>query len=267
MKLKNIFVRFLVVLLAALLAFSGSQTVLAQSGGSQSLTGWFGVVWGDGRAGEQATVFTLTDDSGKTTTPLLDDSLAAAAGGILALNRQRVTIHSVQRSSPTLNAVSALQVDSIALEKPQTNMGIRAVPSLVSGSQPFVSIMCQFSDIASAPKDLAYFTGMYGSSYPGLDDYWRQASYNTVNIVGSGAAGWFTLPYPRSHYIVGGAADLRSLAADCTAAADPTVDFSPFLGVNMMFNSVLNWNYVPPAPPSAPTPATGGGRGRGGTLR
>jgi hypothetical protein len=31
---------------------------------------------------------------------------------------------------------------------------------------------------------------------------------------------------------------------------------------NMMFNSLLNWNYVPPAPPA--TPSSAGGRGRGG---
>ena len=33
---------------------------------------------------------------------------------------------------------------------------------------------------------------------------------------------------------------------------------------NMMFNAVMNWNYVPPPPPAAPVqPASGGGRGGG----
>ena len=35
---------------------------------------------------------------------------------------------------------------------------------------------------------------------------------------------------------------------------------------NMVFNSILNWNDVPAAPPLAPPPPAGaGGRGRGGS--
>jgi hypothetical protein len=86
---------------------------------------------------------------------------------------------------------------------------------------------------------------MYGNSAGRLDHYWRELSYDQINVVGSSAAGWFTLPKPRADYIPqGGSADLTALFSDCTAAADSVVDFSNggggYEGINMMFNDVLD---------------------------
>jgi M6 family metalloprotease-like protein len=100
--------------------------------------------------------------------------------------------------------------------------------------------MCKFSDQNAEPKPLAYFQDMFGSEYPGLDHYWRELSYNEINIVGSTAAGWFTLPNPRSYYIQSGALDFGRAAEDCTAVADPYVNFPSFLGINLMFNAELD---------------------------
>ena len=33
-----------------------------------------------------------------------------------------------------------------------------------------------------------------GTSYPGLDHYWRELSYNQMNVTGSEVVGWYTLP-------------------------------------------------------------------------
>jgi len=38
-------------------------------------------------------------------------------------------------------------------------------------NQPYVSILCKFSDVAVEPKNLAFFQGMYASTFPGLDHY------------------------------------------------------------------------------------------------
>jgi hypothetical protein len=114
--------------------------------------------------------------------------------------------------------------------------GAPAALAAVTGPQPWVSIMCKFADISSEPKNLTYFQNMYSSTYPGLDHYWREVSYNNVNVVGSAASGWYTLPHPRSHYWSGGSPDLTAMFNDCTAVAAGDVDISDYVGINLMFN-------------------------------
>ncbi len=70
----------------------------------------------------------------------------------------------------------------------------------VTGAQPWISILCKFSDVSTEPRNLSYFQGMYSSSYPGLDYYWREVSYDKANVAGSSAVAWVTMPHPVSHY-------------------------------------------------------------------
>ncbi len=49
-------------------------------------------------------------------------------------------------------------------------------------------------------------------------------------------------------------------------ASNPVYRWQNHGEFNMMFNAVLNWTYVPPAPPMTPPPATGGRGGRGGAA-
>ena len=82
---------------------------------------------------------------------------------------------------------------------------------------------------------------MYSSAYPGLDDYWREVSYDQINLMGSSAHGWYTLPRTRSYYVtLSTNAMLNQLAQDCTAAADADIDFTTVKGINMMFNDQLD---------------------------
>jgi M6 family metalloprotease-like protein len=117
----------------------------------------------------------------------------------------------------------------------------KLAPNDVSGSQPWVSILCKFSDVSAEPKPLSYFQNMYGSSWPGLDHYWRQLSYDAVNVAGSTAVAWVNLPHPVSYYYNSqtGSVNLDALANDCTGAADAAVYFPNFVGINMMFNSTF----------------------------
>ncbi len=122
-------------------------------------------------------------------------------------------------------------------------MGAQATPETtpVTGSQPFISIPCKFSNVAAEPKSLAYFQGMYSSARPGLDHYWRELSYNKINLTGSKAVGWYTLPHSVSYYL--GTSDFLYYAAkDCTTAADSDVDYTAYKGINLMFNADLDGN-------------------------
>lgn len=212
-------------------------------GQTWSKSGLFTIVWGDSREGADQMVYFLTDEGGQKTVLALDEKLAQPMGGVLALNGKRVTIQGIWaaplagQSMPTV-----MKVISISLAAPLSGAEIEegGVLGAVVGSKPWVTIMCKFSDFAVEPKNLAYFQGMYANSYPGLDHFWRELSYNTANVAGSNAYGWFVLPHTEAYYNptnTAGGADLNKLVADCTAAANPTVNFSGYVGINMMFNT------------------------------
>ncbi len=120
----------------------------------------------------------------------------------------------------------------------------------VFGAQPWVSILCKFNDVADEPENLAFFQGMYANQPAGLDHYWREVSYNNINVVGSLAIDWLDLPLSHTAYVPdpgsGTDADLSTLFEDCTGVADPVVNFATgangneFVGINMMFNESLD---------------------------
>jgi len=212
--------------------------------GAPSRTGRLTVLWGDGipGSGTSVTLITVTDDAGQTTPILLSDEQARPYGGILGLNHRRVVVTGSWRAVPALGG-QALQVESIELSAPAgpAAASISGEALAVSGPQPWINIACKFSDVATEPKPLSYFNGLVGGTKPGLDDYWREASYNTINIVGSGSVGWYTLPQTRSYYVgLGSSAMLDRLFEDCTGAADSSVFFPAYVGINLMFNSDLD---------------------------
>jgi hypothetical protein len=194
------------------------------------------VVWGDPAPGSNQPARLLglvTGAEGKTVRIELTPELLAAVGGLDQIDHRQVEV-TLRGSDSGLWAIR--QAEAI-------HPAGRADEALVSGSQPWISILCKFSDVADQPKDLSYFLGMYGNAMGGLDHYWRQVSYDQVDIVGSTAVDWLTLPHPRSHYIQpDGYPDFGALAQDCTAAADPLIDFSAggYVGINLMFNAVLD---------------------------
>ncbi len=210
----------------------------AEAGEIEKRIGWLSLVWGDphpesGLGAEQIAM--LTDDTGATVE-------LEVSGALLRWQGQRVEV-TVERfadgAPPRVRSLRALASESSA----STARG-----GGVSGSQPWVSILCKFSDIAAEPEDLAFFQGMYANAPGGLDDYWREVSYDVIDVVGSTAVDWVTLPNPQTFYVPtpgsGQTADLGALFTDCTAAADPFVDYSgggePFVGINMMFNGLLD---------------------------
>jgi M6 family metalloprotease-like protein len=215
-----------------------------------SLSGWFNIVWGDGPEGASQTVYTLTDDSGQITPLSLDETLSQSVGGVLWFDRKKVNVEGVWATSLSVQgaATGLLNVTSISLApSPETGALSGDVSPAVSGSQPWVTIMCKFNNVATEPRNLAYFTGMYANVKPGLDHYWRELSYDKFNVAGSNAFGWFTLPQPESYYNptdTTGGANKDALWTDCVNAADASVNFAPYVGINMMFNTDFDNGYA-----------------------
>lgn len=204
-----------------------------------SATGWLTVIWGDDATDthHSTTVFWLTDTDGHTTSLSVDEA-RLNPDLLSALNQQYVTVEGQINASQPALVVTAVRA---APRQPA-----RAAQLTLNGPQPWLSILCKFPDVAAEPQPRSFFQGMYSSSYPGLDHYWREVSYNNVNLTGSQAVGWYTLPHPRSYYVYDrnndGRAELDHSRAvnDCTAAADPEIDFPTYVGLNLMFNTELD---------------------------
>lgn len=208
-----------------------------------TLAGWFTILWGDPPPGSGrvvAPVYLLTDAAGGRHRLQLDEALAAPLGGVLRLNRQRVTVTVVR--APRAQAPEGeaeLRVLAIEREAGRSAAGLAQAEPI--GSRPWASLLCKFADIAAEPRSPAYFRGLLGTARPGVDHYWRESSYNSGNFAGSALpTRWYTLPRSRSAYLVGGLLDFGRLTDDCLAASDAEVHFPDYAGINLMFNAELD---------------------------
>jgi len=207
------------------------------------LQGNLELVWGDSAPdaashGDRLIGNLVLDDGRRIALDV--DSARFAAGDLYALQGHRIAVVAAADAGSGVesSAATLLRAETIVSAEPVRPV---AAANSVTGSQPWVTIACKFNDITSEPKDLAYFQAMLSDSPGRLDDYWRIVSHGKVNVAGSAAYGWFTLPHPRSYYVPsGGSADLAKLFTDCTSVANPTVDFSAFIGINQMFNGDLD---------------------------
>ena len=233
------------VLFAAELQAPGS---LAVPSAPMTLTGSLHTLYGDAPDGGHMHTHMLVDDNGRATKLAVPDSVIAAAGGRTAINQRRVTVRGRAFSALTSagSAAPPLEVDAIAVDGSAASSLSAASPlgaqALVSGSQKWVSILCRFADSPNVtPYPKTWFeTLMLGGAAPGLDHYWREVSFGTVNLTGSVVVGWYNLPQPRSYYVYGNQLDTQRAANDCTSVADADVHFPSFIGINLMFNDDLD---------------------------
>ncbi len=187
-------------------------------------------------------VATLVGDDG--TRRALDPAQARrAAGDLYALANRRVAVEfsSAKRGGGAATIAAIVPADRLQL--PGLSKAL-LMPKAVSGNTRWVTVACKFSDIAEEQKTVAFFNDQYGTNPGQLGHYWKEVSYNKIDLTGSSAFGWFALPQPRSFYVttVDGKdkANLDQLFKDCAAAADPSVNFNSVQGVNMMFNGDLD---------------------------
>jgi M6 family metalloprotease-like protein len=192
--------------------------------------------WGDPQPGTSKTARFRADlrlDDGSSIS-LDTQRLQPEKGSLHALFGQRVWMEPSADSRLSIAAISVLPTTSSS----ETISG-------VIGNTVWASLLCKFADIPDEPKAREFFAGQYGENPGQLGHYWREVSYGKINLEGSSAHGWYTLPHPRSHYLSADETELEFglLFEDCTAAADADVDFSAnggLQGINMMFNADLD---------------------------
>ncbi len=221
-----------------------SAVALAPSS-PQSITGVLEAVWGT--PGPQArsapaTHYSLLSDSGQAYSLNFSSAALNSKPYPDSLVGQRVSLTGTALAvQPNVTGfLSTFKVATIALAAGSPS---RLANPHLSGSQPFISVLCKFGDVATEQKDRTYFVNQLTNDPKSLDNYFKELSFNGVNLQGSDAQGWYTLPQPRSFYVTGSPekANLDKLAQDCTALAQTdNVNFSPFYGINMMFNAPLD---------------------------
>jgi hypothetical protein len=218
--------------------------------GETQIDGWLSVTYGDPQAGSgvQGTrIVALVDDAG---TPLVDlsmpEGLVQAYYGqfVRAIGMIRADARAIAGSAQTLTAGDALLNVRALFPVASPTRGISAADErLVDGSQPWINLLCRFGGNANTPNPPPFYQSLFSGTEPGLDHYWRQISYNTIDLDGTQTVSeWRTLPNPRSFYVSGGqfGANLNLLRQDCTALFDDVVFYPDFIGVNMFFNDVLD---------------------------
>src|SRR5215217_4929019 len=180
----------------------------------------------------------LVDNNGTSFLLDLDENLTKEQGGPLKLDRKEVVVNGIL--DPLTNTIKILAIELV--NPPQVGAPPPTQSHLLgahhSGPQRWAVILCRFGDATGVtPQPTTYYQNEMGF----LDGYWGQLSYNIINLGGSQVFGWYNLPNPRSTYIpAGGSADLASLANDCTAAADPDINFPDYMGIMLAFNQDLD---------------------------
>ncbi|TYT25836.1 hypothetical protein FZO89_05970 [Luteimonas viscosa] len=237
----------------AVLALAGwMASVSAQA---QVVQGGLELRWGDpapgpgDRRGPAKFQAALVLDGGARI-PLDPDQARRGAGDLYALANRRVAVQfSGAKSSAGGRRIEAI----VPADTPDSARahGLTGksdgVAKATLGATRWVTVACRFSDIAEEQKPVGFFRDQYGEGAGELGHYWREVSYDGIQLTGSDAYGWFALPHPRSHYVTEedgedgeDEADLTALFNDCTAAADAEVDFSQVVGINLMFNANLD---------------------------
>jgi M6 family metalloprotease-like protein len=212
----------------------------AQGGGPASggaITGTLNIISGDpeGFTGEPIEHYFLSQPDGSFI-PLQISDEARAQTDLYRLYGRPVQVWGQPvPSDPTTSGTNVSEKLVVSAIQPLDSR--EADKSAVTGNTKWVSIACKFADIPDEPKPLSYFQNMYANAYPGLDAYWREASYDNINLEGSTAVGWFTLPKPMSAYqIDNDTIRFNDLLADCAALADPYIYFPDYKGINLMIN-------------------------------
>ncbi len=231
MKSRRIFIVFTILAVLTLL-LQGGEIQKGQASSPIFREGIFITIWGDGIQGSrdsQISYYLSTAQNGNIQL-IISDDLLTSKGGPTALNRKAVIVQGIWQ-----DIGKSMLVQDLTLTEGEANG-----PEGIYGPQPWVSILCKFSDVPVEPNDLGFFQNMYSAQYPGLDYYWQQQSYDLATLEGSGAFGWYVLPHPRSYYLPGGNFNWWTAASDCTAVANAAVDFTKYVGINLMFNDLLD---------------------------
>ena len=209
---------------------------------------------------QEQQVYNLMDNSGKYYRLILSDDIKQQINGFGNLNAQQVVVTGTQSegnadlsstSTPVITVQSIRPINddinkSLNQNKSNdkdldiqshvpTSPGSTVFVEHVSGNQKFVTILCRFGDSTNfTPEPISYAETLMDR----LNDYYKDVSYNKINLDGSNVEGWYNMPDPRPNYFIQGI-DNTKLLLDCITAADNDIFFPDYDGINLLFNQNL----------------------------
>jgi len=107
----------------------------------------------------------------------------------------------------------------------------------------YVTILVRFSDSLNVtPHTPDWYTALMRTTYPGMDHFTREASYNKVGIANQ-TVGWINLPQPMSYYMAAtNGLDTTKIMTDAVPLIGSQVTWKTVWGVNIWSNSDDNSN-------------------------
>jgi M6 family metalloprotease-like protein len=235
-------------LVAAVLALITTASA-ASSAQAQDVTatGILTAIWGDPHPSSSATPalrWSLTDDRGQVVDVTISDDVLRRAGSTTALNLRRVRVRGVTERRPDRRSgrPSLLRATGLRVEEESPTGRLHAPPQV--GNRPYAVLLCRFADLPATPRPPSFFEALMGDDYPNMGHFYRQASGGRLDLAGSRAFGWFTLPRAHGEYFDSdsGVLLIYRLADDCIAAAASLVDFTAFSGIILQLNGQLSRN-------------------------
>jgi hypothetical protein len=203
----------------------------------EALSGWliYTVIDGPPGSGIEYSSYVLTDDHGRAIELDFAQDHELIPSGFAT--RAAVSGNWI---SPSLGGLAAdrLRVSSVTIET--STDAFRWPPWPPVGSQKWLSILCTFPDSPAPTLAPSFFSAMYVPGYPSQDHYWREVSYDLINLIGSGSTAWYTLPNPKAYYMSGEPPipSLLSLGLDCIAQADNDVYLPTYTGLNLVYHGL-----------------------------
>lgn len=222
-----------------------SATATNGQQGQTTLTGWMSIIWETPAAGPVHVHYLLTDGSGQRYALNITQGVATASGGPRELQGARVEL---TLRAPTLRASTAAPLEVAAIRvlakdrKKTVGSTDQFSAAAVSGSQPVATLLCKYASTKGKLEKKSHFEELMGPTHPGMDHYFREISYDNINLTGSEVHGWYDLPLTYTEY--NNLADgLNRIVEDCTAAADTDVYFPDFFNMNIMLSEsgIGNW--------------------------
>jgi M6 family metalloprotease-like protein len=208
------------------------NTKISSNKQHDEIEGRLSVIWEDGSDEQSGSIkFYITTPEGqreiREATEAVARQLENAANGIVR----------VAGNFETVNGASLLRVTEILESPPQRE---------VSGNTRWAFLLCRFADSTNqTPQTPQQFDDSINDPQFGLDRYWRENSYNKINLANSRVVGWFNLPQPKSYYFYDRNGDgvpdvdLDRMTADATALADNQLYFPDYYGLAFIFNQPL----------------------------
>jgi len=236
----------LVVIALLLLSFTAPPPSQAESVEQEAnvtqLQGVLTVTYGDPQPDSAQSVITkiqLWDFN--TGTPSANLSMGIGLAHTYVGQAVTVNVARLSRPNSADELPTYLVQDIMPMPLPDAPQGISR-PQL-AGSQPFINLLCKFPDIGSTPRTPVQYTELFANTYGSVRHFWETNSYNNINFDGTVVASqWRDLPNNQVYYVPEPDTEdpeLSALLQDCVDVFDSTTNFTPFIGINIMFNGSL----------------------------